>query len=158
MYKNYLLFLGFLLIGLTSKAFGIEPDIFIFFEECSTTIASTEQAEAPLKIVSEGNIPLFSCARKEKEYICKLVFKNSKEKSHTGEDYHKFKIEFEGGTKLFLQARNWGDFISINRSTHSATIITRLLDDSYAAAKVCRGIFLTGDEMKASQKKGAAHK
>lgn len=71
-----------------------------------------------------------------------------------GGNVFEYDVAIETGTKFALTLPpTGGDYIAIDRATHSAIIITRIFGDNFGGAKVCRGAFLTSDEFKAFNKK-----
>jgi hypothetical protein len=144
---TYFIFIFITFCASSIKSYAAEPDFYLKVLECSSIIASSVKLDFPLKIM-EGDKSQFACSRSSKKVTCKLVFENNA-KSLKGGNLFEYDIELEAGTKLDLTlSPSGGDYIAIDRATHSAIIITRVFGDNFGGAKVCRGMFLTSDEFK----------
>lgn len=121
-----------------------EPDFYLTLNECKTTVGFLVPSQKNLA-QTEPKPVHFACFRKSQYVDCDLIFSDSN--SGVKGSTTRFAVKLDIPPTLYLANTNFGDFVAINVATHSAVVITRMLEDEYAGSKVCHGIFSTAYEM-----------
>ncbi len=121
-----------------------QPDFYLILNQCKTTVGFLVPSQTSLAQTEPKPIQ-FACFRKSQYVDCQLRFADS----DTGVkgSTTRFAVKLDIPPNLYLANTNFGDFVAINVATHSAVVITRMLEEEYAGSKVCHGIFSTAYEM-----------
>ncbi|MGE0869293.1 MAG: hypothetical protein AB7P03_12055 [Kofleriaceae bacterium] len=118
-----------------------EPDFYVFFEECQSMAAVRRPNADPIRTLKlAGNV--MACERTRKRGVsCVIRFDDSSKPGVLDGA-----ITDDTMISLTIQSKNGADFIDINPENKSAVSITRMWGESFLAAKVCHGTYLTADE------------
>jgi hypothetical protein len=158
---HYLTMSGILLLLGSSplvaeNANRFEPDFFFDFSACRTVAAPLGP---PSKkddgfIMDKPSIHRTACMRVgKKELECVTLFEGKSAKPAV----YKMRITTELTQMIIIESENGGDFLVAKPAEGRVVSTTRIVGESFLATKMCHGVYLTGDELKAmlSKKKGA---
>ena len=121
-----------------------EPDFYLILNQCKTTVGFLVPSQKDLAQTEPKPIH-FACFRKSEYVDCELGFADSD--AGVKGSTTRFAVKLDIPPNLYLANTNFGDFVAINVSTHSAVVITRMLEEEYAGSKVCHGMLSTTYEM-----------
>lgn len=123
-----------------------ERDFYLVFDRCSTTTGFTNPSTEGLEI-TEGSPVGFACTRTGRTIACSLQFLDG-EKSAKGPEV-RYTIQLDMPPDLFFTDDHAADWFMVNTTFRRAVLITRIVGDTAAGAKVCQGAFATKDDLKA---------
>jgi len=124
-------------------------DFYLYFEKCKITVGYLILSNESLKTF-DGDGSLTACTRIAQTIRCEFEFPAGISKGYRNSD--EYKVDIETPPLLVFTNANMSDYYVIDMSQHAATLITRLMDQKFAGAKVCQGTYMTESERKALEK------
>ena len=117
-----------------------EADFHLLMQSCKTTVGYFVLSDKSLRVV-EGRPVHFACRRRSDQVNCDLSFPNDmpSEKGSTAS----YIVRVDSPPHLDFADTTFGDFIAVNTATRAVVVITRMLEQEYAASKVCHGMYIT---------------
>lgn len=131
--------------SLVPPCFATEPDFYIDFQSCRTTVGYLVLAENNIKAI-EGTPTTMGCIRQGENVSCSFVFKDG-QRGHKGNS-ESYKVVIDSPPILHFVAKNGSEHIVIDTSQHAAVLVSLVFDLKYAGSKICHGLYATGFEMK----------
>jgi hypothetical protein len=136
-----------LLFSITS--IGNTADFYLAFENCRTTVGYLVLSDQSLRSV-EGAGSFMGCTRMSNSIRCETEFID-------GINGHKwnlaeYKVDLDSPPLLIFTDGKMADYFVIDLTQHAATIISRVVDKTFAGAKVCRGMYMTESEFRGLEK------
>jgi hypothetical protein len=119
-------------------------------QKCSTTVGYLVLSDESLKTI-EGTPVTNACTRRGKAVSCQLAFQDGGQ-GLKGSSAN-YTVSLDSPPMLLFSDQESGDWIMVDTTKHAAVIITRVVDQQFAGAKVCQGIFATQSEMETIKKR-----
>ena len=127
-----------------------EFDFYLIMDRCKATIAYLVPSDDSLKVF-DGTPIHMACNRSSQVITCILMA--SDESATVKGPQATYKVVVDSPPVLQFADDRFADFVQVDTVTHTAVVITRVLDKrpagSLAGSKVCWGIFTTEFERKA---------
>jgi hypothetical protein len=142
--------LRWLLLAPTVITQGLEPDFYLRFDRCKTTVAYLVPQQEPLRQL-DGTGLLLACSRSSRRLTCEMSFADRAE--GVKGNRVSYRVDLDSPPHLTFTDSVFADYYSVNVVEHRATLVTRVLDKQFAGAKVCTGSFATAMEVRALQRK-----
>ncbi len=122
-----------------------DPDFYLMMKHCEMTVVFLTSSDAEITQLQPEPIH-FVCQRSSiNNVVCDLKFPAG----DTGQKRARIELGVVSDVppSLLLANKHFADFVAIDSAKHSAVVITRMLENEYAASKVCHGVFVTAYEM-----------
>lgn len=147
--KNVSAIVILLIMLCSSKTYATDPDFFIDFGSCKTTIGYFILSEDSIKTI-DGTPTTLACFRRGEDVACTFRLKGGSEgiKGNTVN----YKVRIDSPPFLCLETENGSEFITINTVKHAAVLSIRVMTEDYFGSKICQGLYATGSELKSLNK------
>lgn len=123
-----------------------EPDFYLFMDSCKITVGALHINNEEVKNM-EGDPALFSCTRNSDIITCDVKLKGNQKSQK--EMPVRYRVKMEISPLIIFTDEPHSDYIVANPSSHGVVVITRMLGENFAGAKVCQGMYMTASEKKA---------
>lgn len=145
------LLLAFLFHARSLYASTSDYDFFVRFSTCKTLVAPMTDSYDKSKgevIQADGDLYTLACKRKAKRRVdCTMHFDDSG--NGIKGNVLNLSIVSEMAGVLTLSENNGADYIQLTTSLGGPVVaVSRILSPVFTCAKVCRGIYVTADELK----------
>ena len=148
MYK-YLFYLILLASLLPISSAATEPDFFILFQSCKTTVGYLVLSDSSIKTF-EGEPTRMVCFKQGDKISCTFTF--NEDQKGINANLQNYNVLFDSPPLLHFATENHSEFIAIDTNQHAAVLINRIVDKQFAGSKICHGLYATSFEMKNLQK------
>jgi hypothetical protein len=121
------------------------PDFYLIMDRCSTTIGYHAQSDASLKVFDDDPINS-ACERHSQTIVCVLASPDGSPlvKGALAE----YSLLLDSPPLLHFGAANGAEFVAVDTDSHTAVVISRVIQPKFAGSKVCWGRFTTESERK----------
>lgn len=126
--KNTVAVVILLIMLCSSKSYATEPDFFIDFASCKTTVGYFVLSKDSIKTI-DGTPTTMACYRRGMNIACTFRLKDESEgiKGNTVD----YKVGIDSPPFLCLEIENGSEFIAINTVKHAAVLTVRVMTENY---------------------------
>lgn len=145
--------IALILIGvMIDSAMAEEYDFYLHLDECKTVVSYLVISKPSLKVFPGDPVTL-GCKRASNMIVCDLTFNaDPKQKGRRG-NKERYEVSIDSPPLFHLKSGNGAEYIAIDTVQHVATLTSRVIDEKFVGAKVCRGVYITDFEMRNIEKK-----
>jgi hypothetical protein len=145
MMRRWLFGLGLSLLPFPATA----ADFFIHFDRCTSVVGYLVVSDQNLKVLAGDPVALL-CQRSGRQVQCRLEHPDPS-RGPWGKQVS-YKVTLDSPPFLTFSDARWADYVMVDTNARAATLNTRISDPQYMGSKVCTGIYLTEDDLKATGK------
>ena len=133
-----------ILLGASSQVTAADPDFYINFSSCKSMVGYLVLSEESLKVLP-SDPGVMACTKAAENIKCDFKFLD-------GQDVHKgnsedYKVVIDSPPYLHFKTDTGAEYVAVDTSQRAAALITRIVEDKFAGAKVCQGIYATSFEI-----------
>jgi hypothetical protein len=135
----------FILLSFLSPALGAEPDFYIHFSDCQSTVAYLRLTEQSLRMV-KGNPLLLACNKRGDRIVCQLYFEDGD--PGTKGNIAEYGVILDSPPLLHFELINGVENIGVDTVERGAALVSLIADTKFLGTKVCHGLYFTAFEFK----------
>lgn len=124
-----------------------DADFYLLMNECSTTVGYTVLSDVGGLKTLDGTTMTNACSRTEQRIRCALIFDDGSEGTIA-----EYRIFMDTPPRLMFTDDTAADWFMIDTSAHAVVMVTRVVGEQFAGAKVCQGVFATREELQALER------